>query len=146
MPTAARLIAGVIFAAVAALAAHLFIPALPEGTQVGYLREISAGLGLICGWMIMGRLTGKGYGEAMGSGIRTAISIAFWALLGFSIYVMVDKSTRMLYDGPMAALLGTFDLMLGYGKMMLTPGVLGTLLIGGIIGGVLAEWGGRRWR
>lgn len=145
MPTAAKLVAAVVFAVVAFFAAQAMIPNLPEGTQIGYLREICALLGLIVGWMVMGGLVGKGYVEAAGFGIRTSVTILFWATLGFSIYEMILRSTHMMYDGPMEALLGVFDLMIYYGKMMGDPTFLGTLLVGGIIGGLLAEAAGRRW-
>lgn len=146
MPTAAKLVSAVFFAAVGFLAAQAFVPLLPAGTQIGFFREICAGLGLIVGWVVMGGLVGKGYVEAAGFGIRSSVTILFWATLGFSIYEMILRSTHMMYDGPMQAILGVFDLMIYYGKMMGDAGFIGTLMIGGILGGVAAEWAGRRWR
>ncbi len=145
MPTAAKLVAAVMFAAVGFLAAQAYVPSLPEGTQIGFLREICAGLGLVIGWFVMGRLVGKGYVEAVGFGIRTSVTVLFWAVLGFSIYEVILRSTKMMYDGPMEALLGVFDLVIYYGKMMGSPEFIGTLLIGGVLGGIAAEWAGRRW-
>lgn len=145
MPTAAKIVAAVMFALVTAIAAHLFIPALPEGTQVKGFREISAAVGFIVGWRVMGTLHGKGYGEAAGTGIRTSVTILFWLLLGFSIYTMVLRSTKMLYDGPMEAVLAVFDLMLYHGKFLIEPATPIALLVGGVIGGVVTEWAGRRW-
>lgn len=145
MPTAAKLFAAVMFAAVGFLAAQAYVPSLPEGTQIGFLREICAMLGLVIGWFVMGRLVGKGYVEAVGFGIRTSVTVLFWAVLGFSIYEMILRSTKMMYDGPMEALLGVFDLVIYYGKMMGSPEFIGTLLIGGVLGGIAAEWAGRRW-
>lgn len=145
MPTAAKLVAAVMFAAVGFLAAQAYVPSLPEGTQIGFLREICAGLGLVIGWFVMGRLVCKGYVEAVGFGIRTSVTVLFWAVLGFSIYEMILRSTKMMYDGPMEALLGVFDLVIYYGKMMGSPEFIGTLLIGGVLGGIAAEWAGRRW-
>lgn len=145
MPTAAKLVAAVMFAAVGFLAAQAYVPSLPEGTQIGFLREICAVLGLVIGWFVMGRLVGKGYVEAVGFGIRTSVTLLFWAVLGFSIYEMILRSTKMMYDGPMEALLGVFDLVIYYGKMMGSPEFIGTLLIGGVLGGIAAEWAGRRW-
>jgi hypothetical protein len=83
---------------------------------------------------------------AMGFGVRTSVTIAVWALLGFSIYEMILRSMKMRYDGPMDAVLGVFALMLERGQMMLTPEVLGVLFTGGVLGGMLAEWAGRQWR
>ena len=145
MPTAPKIVAAVLFAIVAGLAAHLFIPALPEGTQVKLFREISAAVGFFVGWRVMGRLTGKGYVDAAGSGVRTSVTILFWLLLGFSIYTMVKRSTKMLYDDPMEAVTGVFDLMLYFGKFLAEPATPVALLIGGVMGGVVTEWASRRW-
>ena len=71
MPTAAKLIAAVAFAIVALIAAITFVPHMPEGSQIGLFRELTAAIGFIVGWFVMGDLFGKGYGEAAGSGLRT---------------------------------------------------------------------------
>jgi len=145
MPTAPKLAAAAAFAIVAAIAAHLFIPALPEGTPPGWLREVSAAIGLLCGWWIMGNRVGKGYGEAAGSGILTSALSLFWVMLVFSIVTMVKRSMRMLYDGPMDAVIGVFDLMLDYGALLAAPATPVALILGGILGGWFTEWAGRRW-
>ena len=75
------------------------------------------------------------------------ITIAFWLVLGFSITEMLYRATQMRYGGsPMQAVLAVFELMLYYARLMVTPEVLGTLLIGGLVGGLLAEAASRRWR
>jgi hypothetical protein len=145
MPTAAKLIAAVAFAMVAFAAAATFVPHMPEGSQIGLFRELTAVIGFVIGWFVMGGLVGRGYGEAAGSGLRTAVTLTFFVLLFFSIYLMVKKSFKMIYDGPMDAVLGVFEFMLDYGQMMLVPDVLGVLAVGGILGGWVAEWAGRRW-
>ncbi|NEY91337.1 TrgA family protein [Tabrizicola oligotrophica] len=145
MPTAPKLTAAVIFALVAAIAAHLFIPALPEGTQVKLFREISAAIGFLCGWLIMGRMTGRGMVEAINRGLVTSVSILFWCLLVFSIYFMIRKSTRMMYDGPMEAVLGIFEMMLEFGMLLKSPATPVALAAGGVLGGMLTEAASRRW-
>lgn len=145
MPTAPKLFSAVFFALVAALAAHLFIPVLPEGTQIKMFRELSGVIGLLCGWFIMGRSTGRGMVEAINRGLVTSVAVLFWCLLLFSIYFMIRKSTRMMYDGPMEAVLGVFELMLEYGTLLRHPATPVVLLGGGVLGGVLAEAVGRRW-
>ena len=145
MPTAPKLIAAIFFAMVAALAAHTFIPVLPEGTQIKNFREISAGVGLLCGWFIMGRSGGRGMAEAINRGLVTSVSILFWCLLLFSIYFMIRKSTRMMYDGPMEAVLGILELMLEYGALLRHPVTPLVLAGGGVLGGVVVDATGRRW-
>lgn len=146
MPTASKLAAAMAFALVAFLTLNTLVPHLPEGTQLGYAREISAAIGFAVGWLILGRATGRGYRDAVNSGLVTAVAVVFWALLSFSIYLMIRKSMRMMYDGPMEAVLGVFELMLEYGRTMLAPDVLGVLLVGGVLGGLFAEWASKQWR
>ncbi|NJM84543.1 MAG: TrgA family protein [Tabrizicola sp.] len=146
MPTAAKLMSAVVFAIVGWIAANYHVPALGEDAEVGLFREMVGFIGLIVGWRVMGPSVGKGYAEATGSGLKTSIVLVFFALLLFSIYEMVKESTKMRYDGPMDAVLDVFNLMLINGREMLTPGVIATLVIGGMIGGWIAENASRRWR
>ena len=145
MPTASKLAAAVAFALLGFLAAQTFIKYLPEGTPLRYFREITAAIGFIVGWLWMGKLTRKGYREAINSGMVTALILVFWALLVFSLYFMLKKSTRMMYDGPMEAVLGVFQLMFDYGKMLLVPDMLGVIFVGGMVAGLVTEWAGKRW-
>jgi hypothetical protein len=145
MPTASKLAGAFAFAVLSFFAAQSFIPHLPEGSVIGMFREITTAIGLAVGWFVMGRLTGHGYLDAIGSGMRTQLTVVFWALLGFSIYFMVKKSTHMMYDGPMEAVIGVFDIMLDYGKKLLVPDMAAILLGGGALAGILTEWAGKRW-
>ena len=145
MPTASKIVAAICFAIFGAIAAQTVKTVMPEGTQFGYFVPISALIGLLNGWFVMGRLTKRGYRDAMGSGVRTAVTILVWALLVFSIYEMVVLSTKGRYDGPMEAVTASFGIMLNYGKELLAPVVIGTFLIGGLIAGAVSEWAGRRW-
>jgi hypothetical protein len=45
----------------------------------------------------------------------------------------------------MEAMLATFDIMLRFGRDLVKPEVLGTIFVGGALGGILAEWTNRRW-
>lgn len=145
MPTAAKLFAALAFAAVGFFAAEAFKPALPEGTQFGFFTEICAALGALCGWRISGALAGKGYYASSGYGVRTSVTIVFWALLGFSIYEMVLRSMKLRYDGPFEAVVAVFDLAYGYLLLMGRSDFLIILVAGGILGGMLTEWASRRW-
>jgi hypothetical protein len=146
MPTAAKLFAALCFAALGWYASHVYSFGLPEGSRVGYLREATAFIGVLCAWRISGALAGKGYVAAMGTGIRTGITMVFFTLLVFAIYEMVSLSTKMRYDGPMEAVLGVFDLMLEYGALLLKGPLLVILLGGSALAGMVTEAAGRLWR
>jgi hypothetical protein len=146
MPTAAKLVAALAFAVLGCLAAEVFKGTMPERTVWGYFTPVSAGIGLLCGWGIMGGLVGHGYQAATGFGLRTMAQAVGLVVIVFSIYEAVKRSTKLRYDGPMEAVLGMFQLALEYLGKMATPPMIGTLLLGGILGGVAAEWASRRWK
>ena len=146
MPTAAKLIAAVAFAIVGWLAAGFYIPQLPEGTSTGFFREITAALGFVIGWLTLGPAVGRGYREAISLGLRTSLLLLAWALLGFSVYRMVLRSTKMTYQDAGAAVLDVPVLMLYYGKLMGSVPFIATLVVGGVLGGLAAEAAARRWR
>ena len=146
MPTAAKLIAAVAFALVGWFAAMAFIPQLPEGTNTGYFPEITAGLGFLIGWFTLGPKPSRGYFEMASLGLRTSILVVIWALLGFSTYFMVLRSTKMIYKNAGEAVLDVPQLMVQYGKLVASLPVIEVLVIGGILGGLITEFAGRRWR
>ncbi|MGV8955863.1 MAG: TrgA family protein [Cypionkella sp.] len=147
MPTASKLAAAVAFALVAFFTANAFATHMPEGSNPGWIREVSALTGAIVGWLTIGRHgAGNDTVAAAGAGIRTSLLTAIWVLLGFSIYLMIRKSMRMMYDGPMDAVLGIFDVMIEQGKQMGQVDVLAILGVGGAVGGIVTRWAGRRWR
>ncbi|WP_112312370.1 TrgA family protein [Pseudogemmobacter bohemicus] len=148
MPTSAKLVAAFWFGLMGWLAANAHLPALPDGGAGGAMmfRSISAVIGLLCGWKIMGNGVGSTYPDSIGSGLKTSIVMAFFALLVFSGRQMVSESMKMRYEGPMDAMLGWFTKMIENGRDMLTVGVLGVLIVAGVFGGPITEWAWRRWR
>ncbi|TCP42820.1 TrgA family protein [Rhodovulum marinum] len=147
MPTAAKLVAALLYAAVASFASDSIVPLFPEGTDLGSFAIVNTVIGGLTGWLVMGRLAGEGYGVAVASGLRTSAVLVFYALLFHSIYEMLRQATRMRYDGVMEALTGTVELMGKYGLMVVTsPVVMGILIAGGVLAALVVEWAGRRWR
>ena len=147
MPTAAKFIGAVAFAIVGLLAALAYIPHLPEGegTDTGWFPEITAAVGFLIGWRTVGAQARRGYSDAVSLGLRASLLVVFWALLGFSIYFMIRNSTKMQYGNAGDAVLAVPIIMLQYGKLLWAQNVLATLIIGGVIGGAVTEFTGRRW-
>lgn len=148
MPTSAKLVSALWFALMGWLAANAHIPALPDGGAGGVhiFRMISAAIGLLSGWLIMGRDVGGSYADSISSGLKTSIVMAFFAVLLFSGRAMIDESMKMRYAGPMDAIMGWFTIMLENSRNMLSVGVIGVLVVAGVFGGPLVEWAWRRWR
>ena len=146
MPTGAKLMAAVSFAVVGWVLANFYALNMPDAAAAGPIREVAAVVGAITGWKVMGPAVGKGYVEAAGAGIRTSIVLAVAALFLLALAEMLDKSVKMRYDGALEAFLDIFQTMVRRSDALLSLGVFGTVLLGGVLGGLLTENAGRRWK
>jgi len=146
MPTSGKLVAGICFAIVGYFAAHFYVPGLPEAWRISWFLECSAALGFLVGWLIMGRKVGETLPLAATSGVGTSVWLLIWALLGFSVHEMLQRSLDKRYNQPMEAVGAVFELIIFFAKLLVNIEVLGVLLIGGIISGVLTELAHRLWR
>lgn len=146
MPTAAKATGAATFAIVGWLVANAYVPGMSDAGAAGGFREYSAVIGVFVGWSVMGNSVGKQYIDSIGYGWKTVIVLVFYAILFISIYEMLRQSTRMVYDGPIEAILDIFARMLDRARALLTFGVLTAMIIGGAVAGLLTEAASRRWR
>lgn len=144
MPTTARLVAAILFAAIGWFTADLVKPLLPEGTAVARFSPISAISGFLVGWIFTGKRILMGGG--LGLGLTSSILLLFWVLLIFSGYEMLQISMRSnQFDGPMEALQGMFGIMIKYLWLIAIPKVIGALIVGGLLAGWITEFIAKRW-
>lgn len=146
MPTGAKLAAALTFAVVGWITTNYYVPNMPDVEVAGNVREGVALIGAIVGWRVMGPAVGKGYLEAAGSGIKTAVLVVFFALLLFSLYEMLMNSVKMRYDGAFDAITDVFTTMARRSQALFSVGVLVSMIVGGIVAGIISENVGRRWR
>lgn len=146
MPTGAKLMAAISFAVLGWVLANYYAMNMPNASSAGPIREAAALVGAVVGWMVMGPSVGKGYIEAAGSGIKTAVVLAVVALFLLALRAMLENSIKMRYDGALDAILDVFQTMAQLSYALLSLGVFGTILLGGIIAGLLTENAGRRWK
>ncbi len=144
-PSAAKLAAGLCFAAVAFFAATLFEPSLSEGQRAQWFTAANAGLGFIVGWRFMGPATGRGYRLSARAGIGTSVWLLIWALVVFSLREMLVRSWDKRYRTPTEALGNTIEIATYFFGLALSVEVLGTLVVGGMIAGLVAEFSDRKW-
>lgn len=145
LPTAAKLVSALGFGLLGWLAAAVLQQGLPEGMLVGIVPEGAAVAGLVCGWHILGPSVGRGYGAAIGTGLRTGVIVVVLVLLGLAIWEMLEAAVRRQYPGPFEALMGMVDLTLRYGAFLGYGPFLGVMAAGSALIGVMAEVAGRRW-
>ncbi|MEM6385844.1 MAG: TrgA family protein [Pseudomonadota bacterium] len=145
MPTGAKLIGALTFMALAYFISDLIKPLLPEGTNVSRLSEINAIVGLLMGWRVMGKGAGHTYKQSFGYGLTTLAATAFWSLLIWSGYEMLQRSIRLYYDGPVEALQEMAELYVEYAKLAAVQQVIIPALIGALFVSWLTEYFARRW-
>jgi hypothetical protein len=146
MPTGAKLMAAISFAVVGWIMANFYAVNMPDAAAAGPIREGAAVVGAIIGWRVMGPSVGKGYVEAAGSGVKTAVILLVAALFLLALSEMLGNSVKLRYDGALDAILDVFLTMAKRSEALLSLGVIGSVFVGGIIGGLLTENAGRRWR
>ena len=145
MPTGGKLVGAILFAALAWFASDLVKPQLPEGTPAGLLSPLNAFIGLLMGWILMGKGAGASYRQSLGYGLTTTAATTFWCLLLWSSVEVYERAIKLWFDGPMEALQKTFEFMIEYALLLNTGQIIGTLIAGGIFAGLLTEFFARRW-
>lgn len=145
MPTAAKITASVFLAAVAWYASELIRPLMPEGTDFGWFNYVNLVLGLLCGWFVVGTRVGRTYLESFSAGLTGMAALVFWALFLQSFNEMLKLALQRRYEGPVEAIVAIFEIGVDFGTKLLDVNLIVTLVVGGIISGILAEWASRRW-
>lgn len=144
-PTAAKLTAALVFAALAWVVSRLAVPNLPEGTSEGWMPEVNAVIGLLFGWRIAGRHAGSGWVAGGAIGLTTGAVLVFWALLIWAGREMVLRSLALRYDGIVEALEDMIALFLRLAEFLVPGLALPALATGSIAAGFLAEAVARRY-
>lgn len=145
MPTIPKFIAAIFFAALAWFCGDLIKPLLPDGTPAGKLDPVLAILGGLSGWRISGARAGFGLRAGLGYGLTTVAITAFWGIVAFSAFKMLQYSLDRRFDGTIEALQAMVKFAINYTRMIAVPSVVGAAVVGGLFGGWLTEWVARRW-
>lgn len=145
MPTIPKVIAALFFAALGYFSGDLVKPLLPEGRQAGWLNETLMFIGFLSGWWMSGGRAGEGTRAGFGYGLTSAALLVFWGVFLFAGYEALDMSMARRFDGPMEAIMAMLAIGLGYFRLIATPGIIGTMIVGGLFGGWLTEWSAKRW-
>lgn len=150
MPTAAKLVAAVLFFLVGWQAAQFTLLTFPEEMAATYFPLTIGLIGVWQGWTVSGSRGGKGIGVSFANGIRCSVQIAFLGVLLFALRTMFMRSANLRYDDPGEAVIATLELFLQYLFQTLELPhaylIWGTLLIGGALAGLVTEAVGRIWR
>ena len=146
MPSAANLAAAIMLGIVALMTTSFIPPLLPEGQAIGNLYWVNLAIGIVVGWVTVGRRTGRGWVGGINAGITGAVMLLIWGLFIQSANEMTRLAMRNRYDNAMEAIVAIFQIMAEWGLMIMVLPVILTLLIGGVVAGLVAEAAAQRWR
>lgn len=145
MPTAARLTASACLALLAFILSGQIMPLMPEDTDFGYFTLVNIVLGILVGWVFMGRHVNFGLAASITNGLTGVLVLVFWGLFVQGANEMIRLAMRNRYDGPFEAIFAIFEHMVEYGLVLLNPLLLATMAIGGILSGLATNFAWRRW-
>jgi len=145
MPTAAKLVAAILTAALGYGVATLIVEHLPEQDRLNWMRETSAILGVLVGWRFLGKRVGGGFHHALGMGLSTALVLFVSGMMTFAFYEMIIRSLRKSYHGPFEALQGMMAIAIENLEYVQFADVIAVLLVGGMLVGLICEFAARRW-
>ena len=139
MPTAARFIAALCLAVLAWVVSEQIKPLFDEDKAFGNFNFINLAIAVVIGWQVIGSLAGRGLSAAINNGLTGGIVLVFWCLLAHSAIRMIEISMRGRYDGAFEAFAAIFEIMVENRILIGTQLIIGTLVIGSIATGVIAE-------
>jgi len=145
MPTAAKLVTALGLGILGWVASEQVKPLMPPQTIFGYFNVVNLGLGLVCGWVVLGTRVGRGYYESLMAGLTGMAALVFWALFFQSLNDMLRQALARHYDGPVEAIVAIFSIAVRFGQLLLDFNLISVLVAGGLIVGFLGEWTARRW-
>lgn len=146
MPTAARLMAALCLAAVGYIVSHMVMPLMPESTDFGYFVPLNVTLGVLVGWIVMGRRAGRGTTSAINNGLTGVFVLMLWGVGIQAANEMVRLAMRNRYDGPFEAIIDTFQIAAKFAVIIATVPIGVVLVIAAVISGLLTEVANDRWR
>ena len=146
MPDAAKLVASLFIGGIAYVASLLIMPLMPDSTDFGSFVYVNTVIGLICGWMVMGKRAGRGITAAINNGLGGSLVLVIWGLFIHSCYQMFDRAMDNWYNGAFTALAAIFQFMAEFALILIDPAVIFWLVGSGIIAGLATEYAWRTWR
>ncbi|MDQ2088991.1 TrgA family protein [Marimonas arenosa] len=140
-----KLAAAVCYAILAWVVSGMVIEVMPEREEWGNFQPFNALIGLLVGWFVVGRRLRVDYVTAMGIGFTGMAAALFWVLFAHAFNEMLALALARRFDGPVEAIVSIFKLGIEYAANLAYPHIVATLVLGGMLSGVIAEYVDRRW-
>ena len=137
MPTAGRLVAAAVLAAMGWCASFLIALLMVEDPPFEWFAQINAAAGFVLGWTVIGvRLKPSAKGIVV-HGLTGAFAWVFWALFALSTIKMLERSLRKQYDQAMEAVTAVLEIAFEDLQVMTSGSVMFVVLGGGVLAAYL---------
>ena len=149
MPDAARLVAAISLAVLAfflsGLVKEVYVAENGE-TNFGWFVPVNVVIGLLVGWISMGKRAGGGVSAAITNGVTGVFLLVLWGLFVQACNEMTRLAMKNRYDDAFEAIAAVFQIAAEWGLLLLTVPVVATMVLGAVISGILTEFAWRTWR
>lgn len=145
MPTAAKLVGGIILALTATYITFLF---LGIKTTMGVAEElyiINGIIGFLLGWRSIGRDPGFGGFGSILAGLRGGLLFMVLSAISYGIWIVILKLERFFIRQFDDILVSWFEETVAYLAVMIDPNVLVVLVVGSLASGIGAGFANRFW-
>ena len=151
MPDAARLTAALSLAVIGFLLSGLVMPEFLKFKDIdqfdfGWFVQVNIVLGVLVGWISMGKRAGRGVSAAITNGITGVFLLVLWALFIQACNEMTRLAMKNRYDGPFEAIAAVSQISAEWGLMIMTAPILATAAVSAFVTGILTEYAWRTWR
>ncbi len=150
MPTAARLTGALFFALLAWGVSQMLLPTIPReiasGHMLDWFAERNALYGFTWGWALNSQRANATAKRSLSNGFTTVITVVLWAVTSTAISQMLHLSLKKRYHGVGEAFQGTIEFTISNLRLLATPEIVGTFMVGAVVGGALCGWVARRWK
>ena len=137
MPTAGRLVAAAVLAAMGWCASFLIGLLMVEDPPFEWFAQINAAAGFVVGWTVIGvRLKPSAKGIVV-HGLTGAFAWVFWALFALSTIKMLERSLRKQYHQAMEAVTAVLEIAFEDLQVMTSGSVMFVVLGGGVLAAYL---------
>lgn len=147
MPTFARLVAAVLYAALGVGVALLCVKYFDEGTPLDKMYPAAAVGGAFVGWAYTGKVFGRSrHASVVSVGLTSAVVQALLVIGGFSSALMLKRATRNAFSTVPESIAGVFEAALEYLEIIGKADVIGAALVGGVVAASVTKWVAARTR
>jgi len=146
MPTAPKLIAGILLSLTAVLVAYMYTFGFPNQTFKKEYYMLAAGVGFLVGWYTLGQKPFFGGKDSVVAGIRANIIMALVAAFSFALVSVWNGMGEHDFNNPFQVPITLITRSIAYFTAGLTVKICSIVLLTGALSGRLTGLANLHWR